>query len=76
MSIGTVLADNIMCTCYTLYTSSIAGDFYVQTAACNQKRKLHIIVRGNEKQILFEDSSDREKYLYLLKKYAAETEIS
>ena len=37
---------------------------------------MHIIVRGNGKQILFEDSSDREKYLYLLKKYAEETEIS
>lgn len=37
---------------------------------------MHIIVRGNGKQILFEDSSDREKYLYLLKKYAGETEIS
>ena len=37
---------------------------------------MHIIVRGNGKQILFEDTTDREKYLYLLKKYAEETEIS
>ncbi len=37
---------------------------------------MHIIVRGNGKQILFEDSSDREKYRYLLKKYAEETEVS
>lgn len=37
---------------------------------------MHIIVRGNGKQILFEGSSDREKYLYFLQKYAAETGIS
>lgn len=27
---------------------------------------LHIIVRGNGKQILFEDDADRKKYLSLL----------
>lgn len=37
---------------------------------------MHIIVRGNGKQILFEDASDREKYLYLMEKYAEETEVS
>ena len=37
---------------------------------------MHIIVRGNGKQILFEDSSDREKYLFFFKKYAEETNIS
>ena len=37
---------------------------------------LHIIVRGIGKQILFEDTRDREKYLFYLQKYAAETGIS
>ena len=37
---------------------------------------LHIIVRGIGKQILFEDTHDREKYLSSLQKYAAETGIS
>lgn len=36
---------------------------------------LHIIVRGNGKQILFEDDADRKKYLSLLQKYSAETGI-
>ena len=36
---------------------------------------LHIIVRGNGKQILFEDDSDRKTYLSLLQKYSAETGI-
>lgn len=36
---------------------------------------LHIIVRGNGQQILFEDSADKEKYLAFLKKYAEESEI-
>ena len=35
---------------------------------------LHIIVRGIGKQLLFEDTSDNEKYLFFLKKYAAECE--
>ena len=37
---------------------------------------LHIIVRGLGKQILFEDTRDRERYLSYLKKYAAEAEIA
>lgn len=37
---------------------------------------LHIIVRGIGKQILFEDTRDREKFLCCLQKYAAETSIS
>lgn len=37
---------------------------------------LHIIVRGIGKQILFEDSADREKYLLLLKRYSAGSEIT
>ena len=37
---------------------------------------LHIIVRGIGKQILFEDQSDNEQYLYYLKKYAEQESIS
>lgn len=37
---------------------------------------LHIVVRGIGKQILFEDDADRNKYLFLLKKYSEETGIS
>lgn len=37
---------------------------------------LHLIVRGIGKQILFEDNSDREKYIAYLCKYAEETEVS
>lgn len=37
---------------------------------------LHIIVRGIGKRILFEDDSDKEKYLFYLKKYADEAEIT
>ena len=36
---------------------------------------LHIIVRGNGKQILFEDDSDKVKYLSFIRKFADETEI-
>ena len=36
---------------------------------------LHIIVRGNGKQILFEDDSDKVKYLSFIEKFADETEI-
>ena len=36
---------------------------------------LHIIVRGIGKQILFEDTSDREKYLSFLQKYSSEMRI-
>lgn len=37
---------------------------------------LHVIVRGIGKQILFEDSSDKEKFLFFLKKYSTESNIS
>ena len=37
---------------------------------------LHIITRGIGKQILFEDQSDNEKYLYFLKKYAEQENIT
>lgn len=37
---------------------------------------LHVIVRGIGRQILFEDNSDREKYLSWLERYSAETEVS
>lgn len=36
---------------------------------------LHIIVRGIGKQILFEDTTDREKYISYMRKYAAETGV-
>ena len=35
---------------------------------------LHIIVRGNGKQILFEDDSDKVNYLSFIRKFADETE--
>ena len=35
---------------------------------------LHIIVRGNGKQILFEDDSDKEIFLSFIRKFADETE--
>ena len=34
---------------------------------------MHIIVRGNGKQIIFEDDTDNLKFIYLLKKYSQET---
>ena len=37
---------------------------------------LHIIVRGIGKQILFEEQSDNEKYLYYLKKYSEQDEVT
>ena len=37
---------------------------------------LHVIVRGNGKQILFEEDEDYAKYLRLLKKYSADAGIS
>lgn len=37
---------------------------------------LHIIVRGIGKQILFEEQTDNEKYLYYLKKYAEQEEVT
>ncbi len=37
---------------------------------------MHIIVRGIGKQILFEDQTDNEKYLYYLKKYAEQESIT
>ncbi|MCQ2462195.1 MAG: transposase [Clostridia bacterium] len=36
----------------------------------------HIIVRGIGRQLLFEDTADREKYISLLKRYAPETGVS
>ena len=36
----------------------------------------HIIVRGIGKQILFENDSDREKFLYFLRKYRTELNIT
>ena len=37
---------------------------------------LHIIVRGVGKQILFEDDADRKKYLFFLKRFRTESNIS
>lgn len=37
---------------------------------------LHLIVRGNGKQILFEEPSDYQQYLSYMDKYAQETGIS
>lgn len=37
---------------------------------------LHIIVRGIGRQILFEDDADRRKYLFFLRKYSAENDIT
>ena len=75
MSVGTVLADNIIFTCYTEIISCMVGDSMSRQPRVAGEY-LHIIVRGIGKQLLFEDTSDNEKYLFFLKKYATECRIT
>ena len=75
VSVGTVLIDNIIFTCYTEIISCMVGDSMSRQPRVAGEY-LHIIVRGIGKQLLFEDTSDNEKYLFFLKKYAAECRIT
>ena len=75
LSAGTVLVDNIIFTCYTEIISCMVGDSMSRQPRVAGEY-LHIIVRGIGKQLLFEDTSDNEKYLFFLKKYAAECRIT
>ena len=70
VSVGTVLIDNIIFTCYTEIISCMVGDSMSRQPRVAGEY-LHIIVRGIGKQLLFEDTRDNEKYLFFLKKYAA-----